>query len=76
MSFPEFAVILTVKDMINKAEESVSLEFSSFFYDPTNVDTLISGSSAFSKSSLSIWNFTVQVLLKTCLEKLLWWHVR
>ena len=73
VSFPQFVVIHTVKGlcMVNKAEEGVFLEFSSFFYDPTNVDTLISGSSAFSKSSLNIWNFTVHVLLKTCLDKLL-----
>ena len=50
--------------MVNKVEVGVSLEISYFFYDPTNVDNLISGSSAFSKSSLNIWNFTVHVLLK------------
>ena len=52
--------------MVNKAEVGVFLEFSRFFYDPTNVDNLVSGSSAFSKSSLNIWNFslcTVQDLL-------------
>ena len=48
--------------MVNKAEVGVFLKFYSFFYDPTNVDTLISGSSAFSKSSLNIWNFTVYIL--------------
>ena len=58
--------------MINEAELGVFLEISCFFYDPTNVDKLISGSSAYSKSSLNIWNFTVHVLLKTYLEKLLW----
>ena len=66
VSFPQFVVIHTVKGlcMVNKAEEGVFLEFSSFFYDPTNVDTLISGSSAFSKSSLNIWNFTVHVTVE------------
>ena len=47
---------------------SCSLEFSCFFYDPTDVDNLISGSSAFSKSSLNIWNFSVHKLLKLHLE--------
>ena len=66
----QFAVIYTVKGfgMINKAEVDVSLEFSCFFYDPTDVGNLISVSSAFSKSSLNIWNFTVHVLLKLGLE--------
>ena len=74
VSFPQFVVIQTVKGfcVVNKAEVGVFLEISCFFYDPTNVDNLISGSSAFSKSSLNIWNFTVHVSLKTCLEKLLW----
>ena len=74
VSFPQFVVIQTVKGfcVVNKAEVGVFLEISCFFYDPTNVDKLISGSSAYSKSSLNIWNFTVHVLLKTCLEKLLW----
>ena len=49
---------------------SCSLEFSCFFYDPTDVDNLISGSSAFSKSSLNIWNFSVHILLKPDLENL------
>ena len=64
VSFPQFVVINTVKGffMVNKAEVGVFLKFYSFFYDPTNVDTWISGSSAFSKSSLNIWNFTVYVL--------------
>ena len=74
VSFPQFVVIHTVKGfcMVNKSEVGVFLEFSCFFYDPTNVDNLIFGSSAFSKSSLTIWNFTVYVLFKTCLQKLLW----
>ena len=74
VSFLQFVVIHTVKRfcMVSKAEVGVFLEFSCFFYDPTNVDNLIFGSSAFSKSSLTIWNFTVYVLFKTCLQKLLW----
>ena len=54
--------------VINKVEIDVFLELSSFLYDPTDVGNLISGSSAFSKSSLNIWKFTVQVLLKPGLE--------
>ena len=63
-------MIYTVKDfgIINKAEVDIFLEFSCFFYDSTHVDNLISGSSAFSKSSLNIWKFTVHVLLKPRLE--------
>ena len=62
-------MIHTVKGfgIVNKAEE-VFLELSWFFDDPTDVGNLISGSSAFSKSSLNIWKFTVQVLLKPGLE--------
>ena len=65
-NFPQFVVIYTVKDfgVINKAEVDVFLEFPGFFYDPTDVGNLISGSSAFSKSSLYIWKFSVHVLLK------------
>ena len=64
----QFVVVCVVKDfgVINKAD--VSLEFSCFFYDPSDVGNLISGSSAFSKSSLNIWKFTVHVLLKPGLE--------
>ena len=56
----------TVKgfSIVNEAEADVFLEFFSFFYDPTDVGSLISGSSTFSKSSLYIWKFSVQVLLK------------
>ena len=50
--------------IVNKAEIDVFLEFPGFFYDPTYVGNLISGSSAFSKSSLNIWKFSVHVLLK------------
>ena len=56
---PQFIVIHTVK--VNKAEVDVFLEFSCFIDDPMDVGNLISGSSAFSKSSLNIWNFTVHV---------------
>ena len=68
--FPQFVVVYTVKGIgvISKAEVDVFLEFSCFFYDPTDVGNLISGSSAFSKSSLNIWKFMVHVLLKPGLE--------
>ena len=64
----QFAVIHTVKDFGIVNEEDVFLEFSCFFYDPTDVGNLISGSSAFSKSSLNIWKFSVHILLKPHLE--------
>ena len=66
----QFVVIHTVKGfgMVNKAEIDVFLELSCFFRDPADVGNLISGSSAFSKSSLNIWKFTVQVPLKPGLE--------
>ena len=62
----QFVVIHTVKGfgIVNKAEIDVFLGLSCFFCDPTNVGNLISGSSAFSKSSLNIWNSSVHVLLK------------
>ena len=66
-NFPQFIVIHTVKGfgIVNKAEIDVFfLELSCFFNDPTDIGNLISGSSAFSKSSLNIWKFTVYVLLK------------
>ena len=65
-NFPQFVVIHTVKgfSILSKAEVDVFLELSCFFNDPTNVGNLISGSSAFSKSSLNIWKFSVHVLLK------------
>ena len=64
-NFPQFVVIHTVKGfgVVSKAEVDVFLEFSSFFDDPKDVGNLISGFSAFSKTSLNIWNFTVHVLL-------------
>ena len=55
-------------DIVNKAEIDVFLELSCFFHDPVDVGNLISGSSAFSKTSLNIWKFTVHVLLKPGLE--------
>ena len=63
-------VIHTVKGfgIVNKAEIDVFLELSCFFYDPADVGNLISGSSAFSKTSLNIWKFTAHVLLKPDLE--------
>ena len=69
-NFPQFIVIHRVKDfgIVNKAEIYIFLELSCFFDDPVNVDNLISGSSAFSKTSLNIWKFIVHVLLKPCLE--------
>ena len=68
-NFP-VCVFHTVKGfgIINKAEVDVFLELSCFFEDPADVGNLISGSSAFSKASLNIWNFTVHVLLKPGLE--------
>ena len=71
-NFPQFIVIHTVKgfDIVNKAEIDVSLELFCIFNDPMNVGNLISGSSAFSKSSLNIWRVMVHVLLKPGLENL------
>ena len=70
LNFPQSVVIHTVKGfgIVNKAEVDVFLELSCFFDDPMNVDNLISGSSAFSKTSLNIWRFMVHVLLKPGLE--------
>ena len=71
-NFPEFVVIHTVKSfgIVDKAEVDIFLELSWFFEDPTDVGNLISGTSAFSKSSLNIWKFTVHVLLKSGLENI------
>ena len=68
--FPLFVVIHTVKGfgVINKAEIDVFLELSCFFDGPADVGNLISGSSAFSKTSLNIWKFLVHILLKPGLE--------
>ena len=69
-NFPQFIVIHTVKDfgVVNKAEIDIFLELSCFFNDPVDIGNLISGSSAFSKTSLNIWKFSVHVLLKPGLE--------
>ena len=69
-NFPHFAVTHTVKGfgIVNKAEIDVFLEFSCFFDDLVDVGNLISGSSAFSKTSLNTWKFTVHILLKPGLE--------
>ena len=71
-NFPQAVVIHTVKGfgIVNKMKVDVFLELSCFFADPTDVGNLISGSSAFSKSSLNIWKFTVQTPLKPSLENL------
>ena len=69
-NFPQFIVIHTVKGfgIVNKAEVDIFLELSCLFDDPVDVGNLISGSSAFSKSSLNIREFMVHVLLKSGLE--------
>ena len=69
-NFPQFVVVHPVKGfgMVNKAEVDIFLGLSCFFYDAADVGNLISGSSAFSKSSLNIWKFSVHVLLKPSLE--------
>ena len=71
-NFPQFIVIHTVEGfgIVNKAEIDVFLELSCLFNDPRNVGNLISGSSAFSKTSLNIWKFMIHVLLKPGLEDL------
>ena len=68
-NFPQFVVIHTVKGFSQSiAEVDVFLEFPFFFYSPLDVGNLISGSSAFSKTSLNNWKFTVHVLVKPGLE--------
>ena len=69
-NFPQFIVICTVKGfgVVNKAEVDIFLELSCFFDDPTDIGNWLSGSSAFSKSSMNIWKFTVRILLKPGLE--------
>ena len=69
-NFSQFVVIHRVKGfgIVNKAKVDVFLELSCFFVDPVDVGNLISGSFAFSKSSLNIWKFMVHVLLKLGLE--------
>ena len=69
-NFPQFIVIHTVKHfgIVNEAEINVFLDLSRFFDNPADIGSLISGSSAFSNTSLNIWKFTVHVLLKPGLE--------
>ena len=69
-NFPQFVVIHIIRGfrIVNEAEVDVFLELSCFFDDPVHVGNLISGSSAFSKSSLNTWEFSVQILLKANLE--------
>ena len=69
-NFPQFVMIHTVKgfSVVNEVEVDVFLGLSWFFNDPVDVGNLISGSSAFSKTSLNIWKFSVHILLKPCLE--------
>ena len=68
--FSRVCLVHTVKGfgIVKKAEIDVFLELYRFFDDPTDLGNLISGSSAFSKTSLNIWKFTVNLLLKPCLE--------
>ena len=79
-NFPQFVMVHTDKgfSIANKAEVDVFLELFCFFCDPVDVGNLISGSSAFSKTSLNIWKFIVRVLLKPGLENFhyfasVWW---
>ena len=69
-NFPQLVLIHKVKGfgIVNKAEIDVFLELSCFFDDPMDVGNFISGSSAFSKSTLNIWSFSVHILLKPSLE--------
>ena len=69
-NFPQFVAIPTVKcfSVVNETVVDVFMEFSCFFYDATDVGSLISGSFAFFKSSFNIWKFTVHMLLKPGLE--------
>ena len=69
-NFPQFVVVRTVEGfgIVNKAEIDVFLELCCFFNDPADIGNLISGSSAFSKTSLNIWKFSVHTLLKPGLE--------
>ena len=69
-NFPQLVVIHTVQGfkVVNEAEVDIYLEFSCFFYDPTDVGNLIPGFSAFSKASLYIWRFSFHILLKSSLK--------
>ena len=75
-NFPQFVMIHTVKGfgVVNKTEVDVLRELSQFFNDPMDVGNLISGSSAFSKTSLKIWKFMVHILLKPGLENFEYYH--
>ena len=66
-NFPQFVVIHTVKgfSVVSEAEVNIFLEFPCFLSDPVDVGNFISGSSAFSKSSLYIWKFSVHIMLKS-----------
>ena len=70
--FPQFVVIHTVKGsiVVNEAEVDILLELSCFFNDPADVGNFMSGSSAFLKSSLNIWNFWIHILLKAHLKNI------
>ena len=80
-NFLQFIVIHTVKGfgIVNKAEVDIFLELSCFYDNPVDVGNFISGSSAFSKTSLNVWKFTVHILLKPGLENFehyftsVWW---
>ena len=76
-NFPQYVVIHTVTGfgIVNEAEVDVFLELSCFFNDPTDVGNLFCGSSAFSKSSLNIWKFSVHVMLKPGLENFEYYFV-
>ena len=69
-NFPQFVVVHKFKGLsiVNEAEIDDFLEFPCFFYDPTDVDNLISGSSPFSKPSLYIWKLSVHIVLKPSLK--------
>ena len=67
-NFPQFIAIHSENFRMNEAEVDVFLEFSCFFHDLMDVGILISGSSAFSKTGLNIWKFTVHVMLKPGLD--------
>ena len=67
-NFLQFVIQIVKGFRVNETEVDVFLEFSCFFYDPTDVGNLIAGSPAFSKSNLNIWKFTVHILLKPGLE--------
>ena len=69
-SFPQFVMIHTVKgfSIVNETEVGVFLEFPYFLCDSVNVGNLLSGSSAFSKCSLDIWKFSVNVMLKPSMK--------